>query len=160
MKSGIKFRFCMNTIFYGGLNDKPITIPFVFHFSCVKFYVVSLVLPIPITNPNERNYNFCRKNSNESRAKRNAEKGKRSEKKNNSGFNHIDVKYLRKLSCLLWKRFIALMHNSASSMRQCANWMVKHQPKEERNKERKKKKPSDPSSSLFSAILSQNQTAM
>lgn len=42
----------------GALNDKPITIPFVFHFSCVKFYVLAshyqYTLPFSqITNPME-----------------------------------------------------------------------------------------------------------
>lgn len=37
MKSGIKLGFCVECHCDGRLNDKPITIPFVFHFSCVKF---------------------------------------------------------------------------------------------------------------------------
>lgn len=85
------------------LNRKPITDPFVFHFSCVTFYMNSLILAMQ-TSP--KTFPKCIPN--------------RTGKEKTTGLNNINVKYLRRLSCSLKEKkthFIALMHNSASSMR-------------------------------------------
>lgn len=129
MKSGIKFGFIWNSI-----ASKDLMINLLRDSICFSIFHVSNLmqstcyLPIPITNPLSRKkittaevYYIVG-----SQASNRDLKIKR-ERKKICEFNHIDVKCLRKLSRLLSKRFIALMHNSASWMRQCANWMVERQ---------------------------------